>query len=76
MARLLIVRGDHLAAGIVAVSSYDAVLVDNWDGASTKQSSRYRRSYTTKQELIVPKRSTRLVATSSPPSIIADSTSH
>lgn len=32
MARLLEARGDALAAAIVAVSAYQAVLVDNWDG--------------------------------------------
>ena len=32
MARLLQSRDDQLAAAIVAVSTYEAVFVDNWDG--------------------------------------------
>jgi hypothetical protein len=32
MARLLHIRGEDLAAAIVAVSSYQDILVDNWDG--------------------------------------------
>jgi hypothetical protein len=32
MARLLHTRGEDLAAAIVAVSSYQDVLVDNWTG--------------------------------------------
>ncbi|WP_422748878.1 hypothetical protein ACN27E_10625 [Mycobacterium sp. WMMD1722] len=32
MAKLLQSRGEQLATAIVAVSSYEAVFVDNWDG--------------------------------------------
>jgi hypothetical protein len=54
MARLLLSRGEDVAAAIVAVASYQEVLVDNWNGGQYEA------------ELAVPPRSLMLRGPSAP----------